>query len=305
MSPRKLGFLVWGLLVGSALTLVSRPAHAQAWVGAKGSLDLSLDYNYAQSDQVIEDSGKTFPDAGTTYHQMTLSAEWVPLRHLAVDASLPLLAINYTGNKTMYVHAGGGSYDDGNTHWTLTDMRIGAHYQLVEHPFALSPIIAVSFPVEKYETVGNAVAGRHLVAAHLGVAIGKRLGDFYAHAMYQFSLVQTYDRTPETDKIGQNTSDASLTLGYLLFHDRLDVSIGGNLHLTHGGIDFSMFGSLPADDMLYHDPLLHENIALVGGGVAYQITQALAASLAARIFVWGINTQNASVVALGLTWSVK
>ena len=305
MSQRCLRSLVLCLCAGGALAMMSRAAHAQAWVGDKGSLDLGLDYNYAQSDQVIEDSGKTFPDAGTTYHQMTLSAEWVPLRRLAVDASLPLLAINYTGNKTMYVHAGGGTYDDGNTHWTLTDMRLGAHYQLVEHPFALSPILAVSFPVSTYETVGNAVAGRHLVAAHLGVAIGKRVGDFYAHAKYEFSLVQAYDRTAETEKIGQNTSDASLTLGYLLFHDRLDVSVGGNLHITHGGIDFSMFGSLPMDDQLYHDPLLHENIALFGGGVAYQITPALAASLAARVFVWGINTQNASVFALGLTWSVK
>jgi hypothetical protein len=52
---------------------------------------------------------------------------------------------------------------------------------------------------------------------------------------------------------------------------------------------------------MYHDAIFAEDIFLVGGGVGYQLSNALAASLSARLFVTG--TQNASVLALGVTWS--
>ena len=54
---------------------------------------------------------------------------------------------------------------------------------------------------------------------------------------------------------------------------------------------------------MYHDAILAENIFLAGVGLSYQITDALAANLGARLFLTGANTQNASVFALGLAWS--
>src|ERR1044071_8901392 len=96
-------------LAGLALGVViagSTPAtaYAQAWVGDQGSLDVNLGYNLAISAKVIRAGG----------------------------VSLPLSFLKYTGNKTMYPHPGGGKYDDGATHATLTDLKAAVRYQLLE-----------------------------------------------------------------------------------------------------------------------------------------------------------------------------
>ncbi|HWU90165.1 MAG TPA: hypothetical protein VN253_23035 [Kofleriaceae bacterium] len=288
-----------------ALGAVGSDAHAQAWVGEKGSLDLSLDYNLGLSDKVIQDKGPDFANAGTTTNQITLGGELVPVPHLAVAVGLPLVLLKYTGDKAAYPHAGGGSYDDGSTHATLTDLRVGARYQVLEEPIALSPHLAVSIPVASYETVGNTVAGRHLKALHLGLGIGRVFGAAtYVHLLYEFSLVEKYDRTMETKQYGQNRSDLAFTIGHKLLSQRLDLHVDANARKAHGGVDFSEINFQTMNNTaLYHDAILKEDIILVGGGIGYQISNALAASLSARFFLDGTNTQNASVFALGITWS--
>jgi len=301
------------VLVG--LGLASREAHAQAWVGDKGSLDVSLDYNLGISNKVIGDSKldidpaqagnqSKFPDAGTTTHQIALAAEFVPLRNLAVTVGLPFVFLKYTGNKTAYPHPGGGSYDDGTTFKTPTDLRTGVRYQMLEEPFALSPHLGVSIPVANYEYIGNSVAGRHLKALHAGLSIGRQLGDAsYVHLTYEFSLVEKFDLTAETAKHGQNRSDLAFTIGHKLLQQRLDLHLDASLRATHGGVNFSEFGMLTETELLYHDVLLDEDIFLAGGGLGYQLTNSLSMSLAARFFVKGSNTQNANVFALGFVWS--
>lgn len=296
----------------SALALVAlgsvwSEARAQAWVAEKGSLDLSLDYNLGLSNKVVGDKAD-FPKAGTTTHQLTLGAEYTPIPRLAVSVGLPFVLLKYTGDQSAaYAHPGGGSYDDGSTHSTLTDLRAGVRYQILEEPVAIAPHVAFSIPVADYETVGNTVAGRHLKALHLGLGIGRVIGAAtYVHLLYEFSLVEKYDRTPETAKFGQNHSDLAFTVGHKLMNQRLDLHVDANLHLTHGGVSFSelnLAAPTLAPEALYHDAILAEDIVLVGGGVGYQLTNTLSLSLGARIFVTGQNTQNASVFALGLAWS--
>lgn len=304
MRPCLAKFTIVVAAVIVALGSVWSDAHAQAWVGNKGTLDLSMDYNFATSDRVVQDKGADFTNAGTTTHQFTLGGEYVPLSGLAINVALPLVLLTYTGDKMLYPHPGGGTYDDGKMHTTLTDLRAGVRYQVLEEPFALSPHIAVSIPVASYETVGNTVAGRHLKALHLGLGIGRVFGEAtYVHLLYEFSLVEKYDRTPDTKNIGQDRSDIAFTIGHKLFDQRLDLHLDANARVAHGGVNFSDFTTLPADEQLYHDAILNENIVLAGGGVGYQVTNSLALSLSARLFVTGSNTQNASVVALGVTWS--
>jgi hypothetical protein len=281
-------------------------AHAQAWVGDKGSLDVNLDYNLAISSKVIEDGdAPDLPDAGTTSHEIVLGGEYVILPRLAASVALPLAFLKYTGNKTMYMHPGGGKYDDGKTHATLTDLKAAVRYQVLEEPVAFSPHVGFSIPVADYETVGNTVAGRHLKALQLGFGVGRRLTDaMYAHLFYEFSLVERYDRTELTKIAGQNRSDAAITIGYKLLDQRLDIHIDASGRMTHGGWKFSEFGTvLTPEEVMFHDAILNENIFLAGGGVSYQITDSVAANLGGRLFVTGSNTQNASVIAAGVSWS--
>jgi hypothetical protein len=314
MRPCSASFSVLAACVLIALGSAWSDAHAQAWVGDKGSLELGLDYNLGVSDKVVVDKSfdtngdgapdDAFADAGTTTHQITLGAEYVPVRRLAVSLALPLGIFKYTGDKTLYPHGGGGTYDDGNTHATLTDLRVGARYQVLEEPIALSPHLGFSIPLADYETIGNAVAGRHLMAAHLGLGIGRVFGAAtYVHLLYEFSLVQKYDRTADTAKHGQNRSDLAFTVGHKLLGQRLDLHLDANARLTHGGVNFSEFDMLTPDEAMYHDAILKEDIILVGGGVGYQINNSLGVTMSARLFLTGANTQNASVLALGVAWS--
>ena len=300
----RVGHVFLGALALVAVSSMWNDAHAQAWVEDKGNLGLNLDYNLAVSDKIVHDSTMATPNAGTTTQEFAIGAEYVPIPHLGITASLPLVLLKYTGDKTLYPHPGGGKYDDGSTHTTLTDLRAGVRYQVLEDPVALSPHLAVSIPVADYETIGNTVAGRHLKALHVGLSAGRLFTEaLYAHAMYEFSLVEKYDRTPETKRFGQNRSDAAVTVGYKLLDQKLDVHLDGSMRITHGGLSFDNLMTFTPDELRYHDAILAEDIFLVGAGVSYQITEALAANLGGRLFVTGANTQNASVFALGLAWS--
>jgi hypothetical protein len=311
MRPCRVIFSVAFASILVAFGSAGNDAHAQAWVGDKGALDFSLDYNLGISDKVIQDKGPDFTSAGTTAHQFTLGAEYAPVDHLAVNVGLPLVLLRYSGTLNMYPHPGGGSYDDGNTHTTLTDLRAGVRYQVLDEPIALAPHIAVTIPVANYETVGNTVAGRHLKALHLGLGIGHVFGEAtYVHLLYEFSLVERYDRTAVTKTFGQKRSDFAATIGHKLLDQRLDIHIDANGRVTHGGVNFSEinFAAPPTDPATFdvaqfHDAILAESIYLVGGGVGYQLNNNLGVSLSGRLFVAGANTQNASVIALGVTWS--
>lgn len=292
-----------------ALGAAATTSHAQgAWVGDKGALDLSLDYNLGISSKVIPDKGPDFTDGGVITHQTLIGAEYVPIQHLAINASLPIVSLKYR-NPGKYPHDGGGSYDDGDYHTTLTDARVNARYQFLEDPIAFAPHIGVSIPVADYETVGNAVAGRHLKKLHLGFGVGKAFDSgTYVHALYEFSLVERYDRTKYTERYNQNTNQVEFSIGQKLLEYKLDIHLNFSLFRTEGGWEFSQYNDTtdPAfhkSDTLYHDAILDEDIMLLGGGVGYQLTNSWGISAGGRLFVKGKNTQNASVFALGVTWS--
>lgn len=322
MTPR----LRLGLLIAVALAAGGRArvAHAQAWVGNAGGLDLSLDYNFSHSDKVVGDTPSSggaqieFPNGGSTTHQFTLGVEYNPIDKLAVNVSLPYQLLRYNGQLNLYPHLGGGAYDDGNTHGTFTDLRGGVRYQVLDGSIALAPSLGVSIPIADYETVGNTVAGRHLKALHLGAAVGYLIGEStYVHFAYEFSLVEKASHgvtknpvdAANLEKHGQNHHDATLTVGHKLLDQRLDLHLDANGRVTDGGVSFSDIvprsgtSPLSADEQLFHDLILNEDMLLVGGGAGYQLTDTVSLSLSARLFVKGINTQNASVVAFGVTWS--
>jgi hypothetical protein len=298
----------WALLACLTLFLsLEATAHAQAWVGYKGSLDADLDYNLGISNKILGSGDVEFKDSGTTTHQITLGAEYVPIEKLAISASLPIAFLKYTGNKTAYPHPGGGDYDDGKMHTTLTDFHVQARYQVLDGVVALAPHVGFTIPVADYETVGNTVAGRHLKALHLGLSVGRVVSEetpLYFMLRYEFSLVEKFDKNAATEKYGQNRSDLSFVAGYKLLEGKLDINAAVNFRKTHGGLDFAEFATWTPDENMFHDAILAEQILLIGGGVGYQLTNSLSASASVGVFITGENTQNANVFALGLSWSV-
>lgn len=292
-------------LVTVTLGLTEGESAAQAWVGPKGGLDLSLDYNFAFASMTIANSDVEFPDSGVQSHELRIGAEYVPIDRLAVNLAIPFVALKYTGDRELYMHPGGARYDDGSYHATPTDLRLGARYAVIDAPVAVSPHLGVTIPMADYETIGNAVPGRHLKALHLGVSVGRVVAEtWFVHLMYELSLVEKYDRTEETAKHGQSRSDLAFTVGKRLLDDRLNITLGANARNTHGGVSLTLesFAMLSPNEQRYHDAILDEDIILAGGGVGYQLTDTLSVDVAARIFLWGTNTINSNVLGLSLAW---
>jgi hypothetical protein len=279
-------------------------ASAQAWVGYKGGLGVDLDYNLGISDTIVGDE-EEFTPAGTQGHTLTLGVEYVPIEKLAVNVQLPIAFLKYTGSPD-FEHPGGGTYDDGKIHTTLTDLRLGTRYMVLQEPVAISPHIGFSIPLADYETIGNTVAGRGLMAGHLGLSIGKFFADLvYVHLLYEFSLVQKYDEAPETEVYGQNRSDLAATIGVKLLQGKLDLHGALNMRKTHGGLslEYAFSAAAEAAETMFHDAILREEILVAGAGVGYQITDTFSASFSAAFFVSGKNTQKANVFGVGLAWS--
>lgn len=283
-------------------------AHAQAWVPDQGVLGGDLTYQYDVADKIVEDGGnEEAPGADTVIQTLTFDFEYVPLQRLAVSLAVPVVATRYTGEKATDVAAffPHGRWDDGDAHLTLTDLRFDVRYAVMEKILALSPQVGVSIPVADYETLGLAAAGRGLKQLHLGLAVGRTLEPFlpnlYLHGFYEYSLVEKVDIDADTEGISQNKSRFSAQIGYFIIPDlQVNVSFDGLIH--HDGVTFVDFGDFSASEQNYHDVLLKEKSMLLGGGVAYQLTDMFGLGVAYRQFISGDNTRNPRIIAATLTW---
>jgi hypothetical protein len=290
--------------------LLDRTAHAQAWVGFEGnSLTLGTDYTYAPSDRVVETEGLSV-DADISNHSMALSAEYTVIPRLAFNVSVPVLASIYTppadGVDPFGAH---GRYDDGDYHVVLHDLRVMGRYMVLFQPVAITPHVGFSMPMTNYETVGYAGAGRGLKQLHLGLNVGKfftsgPVSNFYVHGTYEFSLVERYETPfPETAEYGQNKSDVKGLLGYFIT-DNIEVNLGLDWRIPHGGIDFVDFNELPKVVRDYHDGLLREGFLIMGLGSSYQITERLRVFGMTRFWITGTNTRDINIFGAGVTYDV-
>jgi hypothetical protein len=300
--------------VGSAIAFLlvlvpGRTAVAQtAWVDPAGSLGLSLDYTYSSSDKILAESGTdSAPVDPVQNHNFALSAEYVPIDKLAVELTIPMTSVRYSGDPEEGGFPRHGRYDDGSFHTTLTDLRLIARYSVLSgRLFALAPYLGVNFPLVEYETVGYAGVGRGLRQLPIGLAAGSFITDsLFAHANYEFTLSEKYDTGFDQTEVGQNRSDVNLLIGYFFFDGRLQVNAAGTYRVTHGGIDFAE-ADMVESPVLYtfHDPLLAESFMLAGGGASFQITDTLSVDALFRLFVTGEMTRNLNMFGGGLSWSV-
>ena len=81
-----------------------------------------------------------------------------------------------------------GPLDDRTYHGAFQDLQLEVRRLLWAGPIPVAPFIAASFPTHDYETVGEAVPGRHRRDLQLGASIGvnfdRLLGGAYAHGRY-------------------------------------------------------------------------------------------------------------------------
>lgn len=302
----RLGNAIVIALALTYLALHPTSAHAQgAWAGTEKSLTVDLGYQYVPSSTVVVNPDTEIDDRPTRNHVITLGAAYVPIEKLVVEAALPFAMVKYAGDDA---HFPAGKWDDGDYHATLTDLRAGVRYQVLEEPLlALSPHVAVSIPLMDYETVGFATGGRHLKTLHLGASIGRSFDpiapNLYFTGSYEFSIAEKYDATPATEEIKQKRSDIAFEVGYFFLDGDLGINLAMNWRMQHGGIGFEEFPMLPQDVVMNHDPLLDEDFLFLGGGVSYAINERFTVTATVRQFIRGYNTRNQDLYGLNFTWA--
>jgi hypothetical protein len=295
-------FFVSGAVAGCLLV----PQLVQAQEEAN-SVTAGIAYVFGPSDKVIESEGAEVPNAKVAHHTMTFNAEYVtPIRGLSVAAELAITGARWDDSSLPHTPVA-GEWDDGDLHFSPTDLRLGVDYQLLETPLGVELSLSGSIPVTDYPTVGYTAPGRGLKALHAGVTLLRTVDPWlprlYLSGGYEFSLVEKYDEAPGTDDFGQNYSEFNAQIGYLVL-DGLDVHAAFQGHIHHGGLNFIDFNTYTPDEQEHHDAILREQSFFVGGGLGYQITDALTIGADVRFFIAGANTRNANLFGLAASYQI-
>lgn len=295
-------FLRWTALLFLMLAARSRVVQAQAWTPEARTLNVDASYQlgYATRTESVNIS--------VIHHYLIPAVEYGITDKLAISASLPLIAVKCPECPTLdggsHAH---GAYDDGRYHETPTDLRVSARYRIPVAFLNITPQIGASAPVRRYEWAGNASAGRRLNAAYFGLNIGADLDEHIPrtalHLAYEFALVERFTLAGAEGKaIDENYSTIAGQVEHRI--GGLHLHAGADYLIHHGGITFAEFSQLTSLERLNHDPILREKILMVGGGLAYDISDATTLYASTRIFVAGSNTSNASIFAVGASWDI-
>jgi hypothetical protein len=172
-------------------------AMAQAWVPGKGDGTVSVTYqNYDVAGHYDAQGHKN--NNGGTYSQVVVTEiDYGITDTIGVTVSLPFIASKYTGPPVYFV--GGvethpGPLDDGAYHGAFQDVRIDGRWLFWAGPIPVAPFVGASFPTHDYETVGEAVPGRHRrdlqAGANVGINLDRVTPGAYAHGRYAYGAAQ-------------------------------------------------------------------------------------------------------------------
>lgn len=264
----------------------------QAWLPEAGTFSSAVVFNDTfNREHYLADS--TTIDVGHTRAQSYgFILSYSPTDRLMLTAGIPFVMTHYWGPPS---HGGDPNVhvDDGDEHATFTDFRLSAHYQLLEEPVALTPLVAIVIPSHDYDTLGHAAHGRGLYEYWIGLAIGKNLSEWLPGAYTQ--LRYTYAFVEQVQDVGHNRSNYYYELGKF-FTRRFNVSAYVAWQQTHGGIDLPVPRSSPY--FLTHDKIGDDEYVNVGGGFGYSLTSELTGF---ATYMTGIDGQNGHKLNQGLT----
>lgn len=303
----------WPHACGRALALAalagvvcSSEAGAQAWVPDKGDGTFAISTQYTRVLKhlfSVDVSG--IVDANTGYllgpgnrgyfgdivtFTQTLSAEYVPLKRLAVTGEVTLTTSRYRGASPE------GALDDGAFHGDLQDMQIGARYQLPIRAFALTPSLDMRFPITDYSTGGHVGAGTGLTSFTLGLNSGRSLDPLLpmgyvfvngSHAFVEDVAQNSLDRDQFSVGTGVFLSSALSLQGHFSFAQTTD------------GTDWWWSG---ASHLQHRDVAAKTVYRRLGASAGYSITHRVGIALSWESTISGANVHAAHSLTLGASW---
>lgn len=251
-----------------ALYLACGTAAAQAWVPARGEGSVSLTFQNYDVAGHFDVQGRKNTNGGTKSRAVATEVDYGVTDTLGLNVSLPFIASKYAGSPSYFVGAHEthpGPLDDGTYHAAFQDLRIEVRRLIWAGPAALAPFVGASFPTHDYETVGEAVPGRHRRDLQLGTYVGADLDRLvpgsYVQGRYAYGTAERVNGFPFT------RSNIDVEGGY---GGIPRVAIRGlmNRQIRHQGPSLDELAS----DWTHHDRFIAPSYLNLGGGVSVSVT---------------------------------
>jgi hypothetical protein len=236
--------------------------HAQAWLPDGGTKSFGVSYTDTFDKYHYLPNGHTIDAGHIRYLIYDFAVAYSPTDYWMFNASVPLVSSEYHGSRPHPT-----SVDNGSYHSTFTDLRVEAHYQLLQEPMApvaLAPYVAYVYPTHDYETLGHAAPGRGLEELWLGLGVGKSLDKWIPRTYVQGRL--TYAWVEKVQGISHNKENIDFDLGYYV-NTKLALQGIVRWQKTIGGIDVPIPPTNPL--FPYHDQLAADDFTNVGGGASW------------------------------------
>ena len=165
-------------------------------------------------------------------------------------------------------------------------------------PVALAPFVGASFPTHDYETVGEAVPGRHRKDLQFGTNVGadldRLLSGLYVQGRYAYGIAERVNNFPFT------RSNIDLEGGYAI-GSRVVIRGLMDQQIRHQGPSVDEL----AADWVDHDRFIAPSYINLGGGMSVPVTRST------DIFALWVATASGSngahrarTLAIGITLSV-
>jgi hypothetical protein len=282
------------------------PVVAQAFTPPEGVGAVTIAW------QFVDNTGHRFSDGAflARGQSLTTSAlvevDYGITDRLSTSFGIPYVFAKYTGANAPI---SGLSIDTCHC-WNsaFQDFSLSGRYRLGTDSWAVTPVVRYGRPTHNYSYVGEAVVGRDLPEAQVGVSAGLKLRPVLPNASVQVSYEYAVVQQP-LDDVGINRSNGTFEFGYTV-HRRLFVSGSAMWQRTHGGL---MNGSPTGDPFLppgelntpdrfaQRDRVLRSNYWHAGGGVSYTAGP-VDLFLSVIKYISGTDTHNGEAYTLGTTW---
>jgi hypothetical protein len=287
-------------MVACALVAAAAPAHAQAWVPTQGEGSVSFTYQNYDVVGHFDVFGNKNTNGGTRSHSVVTEIDYGVTDTLGLTVTLPFIASRYTGPPVYFV--GGhethpGPLDDGSYHAAFQDVRIELRRLFWTKSIAVAPFGGISFPTHDYETVGEAVPGRHRRDYQVGASAGADLGGAsptaYVQVRYAYGKLQEIESIPFT-RSNIDVEGGKEAAPWLLFRGIV------NWQIRHDGPTLDQL----APDWLNHDRFIAPSFVNLGGGTSVSVLRSADIYAMYVVTVAGSNgAHRGRLFALGTTWA--
>src|SRR5262245_26040319 len=294
-----------GLLAASTC---AAPAAAQAFTAPKGVGSVTLSWQY------IHNLGHRFTDGqfGAGYESSTTSAlvdtEYALSDRWSATLGIPYVFAKYQG--TAAEPPPSGQPRDICRCWqsSCADLGASVRYRFGGDTWAVTPVVRLGQPSHAYPYQGEAVVGKGLTEAQVGVFAGARLVEFMPKATVQGGYTYAFVERP-LENVPLDRSTLFVDLGYAVSR-RLYLRAGWLGMHTHGGLRFGSptgepffpTGEFDTPERLAEvDRLLHVRYMQVSGGISYDAGP-VDVFASYTTYVWGRDAHNSRVLGLGATW---